>query len=297
MVAEEFEAEVRRQDTVWSVLAPPLRPSDADLEWFARGWPAGGGQRVLIQGSTPELLDLAVRKQARRIIAMDWHEPLFRAMQKLAREDWGRVEYLPCDWRVFVPDLEGTMDLVLGDGTLTMLAFPSEWEKVLRDLHRYLVPGGRLIFRLPFQPDEPLDLEHYLQGVVSLVDSKSGAADSEQRFPLLRSIISELRIAFGVASAALNGTVERMRRAELVDSFHAEFTARCGHWNEWASAREAMPTKAGVLKGKNEGGQAFPFWRPALDIVKQCGFDVKQTSWSGNRPAPGVMRFILADRI
>ena len=291
------EVEARRVLDVWNVLRPPLRPSAEDVAWFARSIHPGEGLRILIQGATPELVDVAVREKASRVLSMDWHEPRFRAMQKLGREDWRSVEYLPNDWRIFVPKLEGSLDVVLGDGSLTMLAFPSEWEKVLKDVHRYLVPAGRLILRLPFQPEEPFDLDLYMKGMLLRFDADCVGADSVKRFTLLRNIISEFRIAFGLASAGADGVVDLSRRAELVDFFHAEFDSRCGQWEEWKAARGAMPTRAEILGQTNKlAGRAFPFWQPVVDLVQECGFNVTQSKWSGTRPAPGVMRFMLADR-
>ena len=293
-----FEAELNRVARVWGVLKSPLRPSTEDVKWFARSIQPGDGLRVLIQGATPELVDLAIRKRVSRVLSMDWHEPFFRAMQKLGVEDWGKVEYLRNDWRSFVPDLEGSLDVVLGDGSLTMLAFPSEWEEVLESIHRYLVPAGRLILRLPFQPEEPFDLEPYMKGTISRFEADCAGANSEQRFAMLRDIISEFRIAFGLASAGTDGVVDLNRRAELVHYFHTEFDARCGRWEEWKAAKVAMPTRDDILGQTNKlAGRAFPFWRPVVELVRKCGFNLIQTEWSGNRPASGVMRFMAAERL
>ncbi len=51
---------------VCNALAPPLRPSSEDIGWYEQGWADWEGSKVLIQGVTPELLDLALRKKAAR---------------------------------------------------------------------------------------------------------------------------------------------------------------------------------------------------------------------------------------
>jgi SAM-dependent methyltransferase len=293
---ESQDSEVRRLLAVWNVAAPPIRPSSEDIEWYAQNWKAGEKLRVFIQGVTPELVDLAMRKNASRIIAMDWHRPFFSAMRKLGRQDWGRVEELLNDWRKFVPELGGNLDMVLEDGSLIMVVFPSEWELVLKDIHRYLAPGGRIIFRLSFQPEEPFDIELYMKERLSRVDEECSGAGPEERLRIFWEAISEMRIAFGVASAANAGVVDLCRRAELVHCFHSEFTARCGHWREWEIARVAMPHEAEIWKG-NKAGKAVPCWKAAVDLVQACGFRVNDVKWSGIRPVPGVMRLFAAERI
>jgi SAM-dependent methyltransferase len=288
--------EIQRLLSVWRALGPPLRPSPEDVEAFSQNWKAGEGLRVLILGVTPELVDLAVRKKSSRVIAMDCSRPAFTAMRIFGRENWDRVEALPNEWQIFLPDLEGTLDMVLGDGSLTMLAFPAEWEQILKNTHRYLGPGGRMILRLPFQPEEPFNLEMYMKETFSRFDHECAGAGDDQRLKLFRNLISEMRIAFGVASAGRNGVVDLNRRAEFVRRFHTEFAARYGHWKEWETVRIGMPPESEVrYSGKT--GKAVPSWPAAVGLFERHGFAVAGVKESGIRPAPGAMRFFIAERI
>jgi hypothetical protein len=221
----------------WKATAPPLRPSPEDIEVMARGWNIGEGRRVLVQGATPELVDLGVQQQASRLIAMDWDASMFPAMRCLGREDWAPVESLVCDWRTFVLDLEGALDLVLGDLSLGMLLFPEEWEQVLCILHRYLVAGGRVILRLAVRSEEPLDFSQYLRKTITRVEAEGTGAMPDQRAALLRGLISEVRIAMGFGSADASGAVNLECRAALTRLSWAELTERFGHWEEWKTLR------------------------------------------------------------
>jgi hypothetical protein len=294
-LSETHDPEVRRVLAIWNALGPPIRPSSKDIESYAEGWKAGEKLRVLIQGVTPELVDLALRKDAARVIAMDWSESYFQAMRQLGCEDWARVENWLNDWRVFVPELEESLDIVLGDGSLTLLSFPLEWEQVLKGIRRYLVPGGRIMLRLSFQPDEPFDLDFYLNETFTGFDMKCAIAKPEERLGMLRNVISETRIALGLVSARTTGLVDLNHRAELVHLFHAELAARCGHWQEWEIARVGIPPEADIRKG-NRTGRAHPHWKAAVDLMEACGFQMKSMGGSGTRPAPGAMRLFVAER-
>jgi hypothetical protein len=293
---ESLDSESRRLLDVWNALASPLRPSIDDVNWYAQSLKDGQGLRILIQGFTPELVDVALRNNSSRIIAMDRDKPLFPAMRLLGCNDWTRVEKLYDDWRTFLPELEGNLDAVLGDGSLTLLAFPEEWRQVILIIYRYLVPGGRIILRLSFQPEEPFDLDLYMKETLSRLDVQCRETDPEQRFEILREVISEFRIAFGLASAGGTGAVDLQRRAELVHFFHTEISSRYGHWKEWARARVAMPAVEAIRSG-SKAGKAVPHWETAIDLIESCGFKMRDAQWSGSRPAPGVMRFLVAERI
>jgi SAM-dependent methyltransferase len=292
---ESLDAEGERLLCVWNAQAPPLRPSLKDIELYEQGWKDEKGPRVLIQGATPELVDLALRKNASRVIAMDKNKSAFPAMRLFGCRDWKKAERLQNDWSIFVPDLEGKLDLVLGDGTLTLLTFPAEWRQTLENTYRYLVPGGRLILRLSFQPEESFEFDLYLKKTLSRFDAKCSTASPKQRLWMLREVISEIRIAFGLATSGEDGVVDLQYRAELVRFFHSEFSSRYGHWKEWEIARFAMPPEAEVRKG-NRVGKGIPRWEAAADLIEACGFHIVSVKWSEGAPAPGAIRLFVAER-
>jgi len=289
------DSEVRRLIAVWNALAPPLRPSPSDVELFAQSLEKWDEPRIMVQGATPELVDLALRNNAKRAIAMDYSISSLTAMQQLACEDWSRLEYYQNDWRVFAPELEGTVDAVLGDGTLTMLDFPKEWEDVIRNFKRYLVQGGRLVLRLGFLAEEPFHIDSYIRSLLSNVASRSARAEPEERRRMLREMVSEARIAFGIASAEANGVVNPSLRAEMVSLFHNDCEARFACFKEWESVRPGIPSPLDVWK-ENRSGKSFPPWEETADLLQVCGFYIKSIQGSGTRPFPGAMRLLVAER-
>ena len=280
----------------WNASGPPLRPSSEDIEVMTRCWSDGKGDRVLVQGATPELVDLALRKRASRVITMDWDAAMFPAMRCLGKEDWSQVESVVCDWRTFMPELEGALDLVLGDCSLTMLVFPEDWEQIFRILQRYLVPGGRVIMRLPFQLQEPLDFNQYLGKTIARVEEECSGASPDRRAALLRGLTSEIRSATGFVSADASGAVDLDRHAALVRFCWAELVARFGTWAEWETLDPFLKPETEIRKGIRTR-KAVPSWEAAVRLMKECGFCVRHEERSGTRPVPGATRVFGAERV
>ena len=292
---ESLSPESQRLLAVWNALAPPIRPSPREIESYARCWTGGAGARVLVQGMTSELVDLAIRRGASRVSGMDWREAMFPAMRCLGKEDWSQVENIVCDWRTFIPQLEGALDLVLGDGSLTMIAFPEDWERVLQILQRYLVPGGRAVLRLAFQLEEDFDFGSYLGKTLAHFDRECAKATPVQRAGLLRGLIAEIRLAIGLGSAGQTGAVDLGRRADLTRLSCTELTARYSHWTEWETLQVALPSEENARKGIRTG-KGVPRWEAARQLLEACGFRVRHVEWTGTRPAPGAMRLFAAER-
>ena len=295
-VIEPVSPESERLLAVWKALAPPIRPSPNEIESYARCSAGGAGTRVLVQGITSELVDLAIRQRTSRVIGMDWRVAMFPAMRCLGKEDWSQVEAIVCDWRTFLPQLEGALDLVLGDGSLTMIAFPEDWERVLQILQRYLVLGGRAVLRLAFQLEENFDFGSYLGKTLARFDRECAKATPVQRAGFLRGLIAEIRLAIGLGSAGQTGAVDLGRRADLIRLSCAELTARYSHWTEWETVQFALPSEEDARKGVRTG-KAVPRWGAALQLIEACGFRVRHVEWTGKRTAPGAMRLFAAERV
>ena len=120
---------------LWDVVAPPLRPSAEDLQVYARH--AGG--RVLVLGATQELLALSPTG-----VAVD------RCEEMVARVR-GRV--LVGDWCA-MPLEDGSVDSVLGDGSLSAMGSLDERQRALQEVRRVLAPGGRVTLRTYTRTDD-----------------------------------------------------------------------------------------------------------------------------------------------
>ncbi len=288
-----LESEIKRLLAARSALAPPIRPSSQDVEWFSQRLSAWDAVRVLILGLTSELVDLAVRNQALRVVVMDWHAPQFAAICRVSSENWTSVEQLVNDWRRFVPELEKSLDVVLGDGCLNFVAFPQEWEQVLLHIRRYLIPGGVVLLRLAFQPEEHIKIDSYLDETLSRFDAECPVLESRQRLELMRRIISEIRLLIVIESASMEGTVDFNRRMHLIRSVCDELERRYSRYREWEEVRAGFPPE--VIKGTGlRAIKGLPRWKQAVDLFERCGFTVTEVRESGTRPVPGAMILFAA---
>jgi SAM-dependent methyltransferase len=98
---------------------------------------------VLVLGVTPELCRLAMTGNS-RVVAVDKSTEMIRA-------NWlgfGRPqnEAICADWRQ-TPLAAGSVDIVLADGSLSMLPYPSGYLALLAELRRLLRPQGRFLTR------------------------------------------------------------------------------------------------------------------------------------------------------
>lgn len=148
---------VERIRRTWSLLTVPVRPSAEGLAVYESRLPRGA--RVLVLGVTPELVDLAVRHDARRIVSMERHQPVISAFRQLATEDWGRVELRCADWLEDDPDLHGQFDRIFCDGGLLFLCFAEQWERLLALMRRYLGANGFFIGKMTCLAGNPAEYE------------------------------------------------------------------------------------------------------------------------------------------
>jgi SAM-dependent methyltransferase len=133
----------------WAQVGPPLRPSAADIAFFgaavARSACSANVLRVLILGVTPELYRLA-REHRAKVLAADHTMAMIKAV-------WpGPPAAVVCAEWPELPLQSASIDLVVCDGGLHLLAHPHHQEELVRKLHRVISPGGRCAFRLFIPP-------------------------------------------------------------------------------------------------------------------------------------------------
>jgi hypothetical protein len=167
--------------TRWSLVGPPLRPSPEDVRAIA----GETAERVLLLGVTPELARLPWRE----LVAID-HAP---AMIKhlLPRHRPAVIG----DWRT-LPFAAGAFELAIGDGVLSNLVYPDEYERFARELARVAARAALRVFASP-------PISESLDDVARALDT--GAVRS---FHALK-----WRIAMAVAGAGRNVAVADIARA------------------------------------------------------------------------------------
>jgi hypothetical protein len=294
----EDAAAVERLLAIWDAIAPPIRPSRANVADVARL--AGGlrGRDVLILGATPELIDLAVAECARRIVAMDWSAPAFAAMRRLGRRDWSGVETLCWDWREPCPALLGRMEAVLGDGSLILLPFPRDWERVFRRLHEMLRPHGVVVVRCAFAPTAPVDAVACCQEACRAFDAACAAAP-ETREARFRELLNECLVAVWLGATDAAGEVTLERRIEAGRDIERVLVSRYAGCPEWPLLHLVLPDEVTLRSGAGRGALracGVPTWDAALALVASCGFRLRGRAPGGAGPASRAMQIIAVER-
>jgi len=121
----------------WSLVGPPLRPCGQDLAIVA----ARLAPRAVVLGVTPEL------------VALPWPGTMIAVERDPAVIEALYPGGVAGDWRA-LPCGDGSIDVVVGDGCLALLPFPSGYGELARELARVLAPGGTAILRLFSAPEQ-----------------------------------------------------------------------------------------------------------------------------------------------
>lgn len=140
----------------WSLVGPPLRPAAEDtavMERMVCDWHRNSGRcdfQAGVLGVTPEIVGMKWPQFA-NITAFDKEPAMISNLWP--REGIPGTTAICCNW-LSLPVADGTLDVIVGDGSLTQLAFPDEYRKVIRELARVMVSGGILVLRLFVAPHE-----------------------------------------------------------------------------------------------------------------------------------------------
>lgn len=182
----------------WPTLRPPLRP-DVGVVAQIGALLAGHDDPTLLLGVTPELAAIN-----RAIVAVDWSAD----MVALAWPgDDARRYALLGDWKA-LPLADGSVCGAMGDGALTMLAWPDEPTRLLCELRRVLQPGGRAVIRCFATPEVPETL------------AALGALSERGELPF-----HEWRLRFNMAAARADGSVG-ITSARLYELYEADWPNR-----------------------------------------------------------------------
>ena len=141
----------------WARVGPPLRPSPDDLDAFREALAAhGSAQNLVLLGVTPELATLG-HPEGTRLVAVDSSWEMIDFVWPKASLPSG-FEAVQGNW-LALPSADHSVDVVLGDGSLSFFHWPDAYGEIGRELHRVLKPDGRLVVRVYARPDAPEPLE------------------------------------------------------------------------------------------------------------------------------------------
>lgn len=127
----------------WPQLRPPLRANGEVVSALAE-LIAGLDERVLLLGVTPELSALG-----QDLTATDWSEEMIASIW---RGDCADRRAVGANW-LELPGFMEPFSAVVGDGSLNMLHWPGDCEKLFAGLSRAVAPGGRIAVRCYLAPE------------------------------------------------------------------------------------------------------------------------------------------------
>lgn len=177
----------------WPLLGRPLRPGPEDvapIEAEAASMHAvdpSAPLRALLLGVTPEIAtmrwpaptELLAVDRCAGMIALVWPTSGLPRDARAVRGDWRAL-----------PAGDGSIDLAMGDGSLTPVAWPDDYRAIVAELRRVVRVGGRCVLRLFAAPREREDLAAVAR------DLESGRIASFHAF--------KWRLAMAVADGAPN---------------------------------------------------------------------------------------------
>jgi len=145
----------------WDEMGPPVRPAHEDTEILERlaseALEAAGGvaRRALMLGVTPEIAVMRWPAGA-RLLALDSSEAMIRNVWPARAVPHGVAAL--ADW-LAMPLHDGSYDLVVGDGSLSVPRFPEGCAALVREVRRVLRDGGVLALRMFTRPEarEPVE--------------------------------------------------------------------------------------------------------------------------------------------
>jgi hypothetical protein len=149
----------------WEFIGTPLRPSPEDVMVVVDAMSQLANEnprhalKLLMLGVTPEYARFPWPPTS-TLVAWERSESMIRHVWPGSTAENTRV--IQGNW-LHPPEGFGEFDFVLGDGVLTQLSFPNEYEELFRTLRALMRPGGRSALRLyanstpPEKPDHVLD--------------------------------------------------------------------------------------------------------------------------------------------
>ena len=136
-----YESLWQKQARQWARIGSPLRPCAEDVENFQTALGTNLG-RYLLLGVTPELAQLSPS-----LTAIDNNEAMIEALWQ------DKSSALHGDW-LELPFPKNAFDAVIGDGCLTLLTYPLQYERLFSQLNHVLSPKGKVAIRLFVSPEE-----------------------------------------------------------------------------------------------------------------------------------------------
>jgi SAM-dependent methyltransferase len=209
--------EVQRYANLWSNLTMPVRPSQGVLGVYRQAMAGLEKKRVLILGSTPELIDMAVGAGAERVVSIERSPTVIEAFRTLAEKDWSGVQSISGDWLEDRPEFHGRFNCIMCDGGILFLEYPGQWDRLFAVVHSYLEPGGFFAAKGWAEPPGDWNSEELAETqIAAFKASRPGLGDGQLRTSFIR-LASILRLVSLVGAVRPDGSYDQKILVEQAD--------------------------------------------------------------------------------
>ncbi len=211
---------------VWSRLMVPVRPGSEGLDLYREQINQLARKNVLVLGATPELVDMALRLGAERVVSIERNPEIMAAMRQLGEEDWSGVQMVVGDWLEQRPDFHAAFNCIVCDGGLLFLKFPGQWERLFELVHCYLVPRGVFVAKEWAEPEGDRDYEIVKSDLIRTFEQQHSMMDAEQMAKAFSGLVSELRLAAFIDMTCEDGSFAQEPLVARLDALLEELEQR-----------------------------------------------------------------------
>jgi SAM-dependent methyltransferase len=218
---------IAKYRSVWNNLRVPVRPGPEGLALYREQIGSLVDRSILILGTTPELVDMAIDLGSRRIVCIERDPEIMEALQQLGGRDWGNVQMVVGDWLDERPSFANAFDAVVCDGGLLFLEFPDQWATLFRRVHGCLKDHGVFVAKEWAEPEGRRDYEALVARLITDFSSANRDSGREENLEAYRFLASELRLATLVGATRPDKSFDQAimieRLGPLLTRLEAEF--------------------------------------------------------------------------
>jgi len=212
--------------SVWSNLRVPVRPGPEGLDLYRAQIERFPEKHILVLGATPELVDMALELDAKKVVSVERNPEIMEAMRELGTKNWTEVQLVVGDWLEERPDFYASFNCVVCDGGLLFLKYPGQWERLFKLVYSYLVPGGVFVAKEWAEPPGDRDYERLKEEMIGCFEAESKGQNREELLELYIRLASELRIATFIKTTRKDGSFDQDILVKRIDTLTAELRQR-----------------------------------------------------------------------
>jgi SAM-dependent methyltransferase len=183
-------------------------------------------KNILVIGATPELVDLALELNAKKVVSVERNSEIMEAMRQLGTKNWTEVQLLAGNWLEEHPDFYSSFNCVVCDGGLLFLEYPGQWERLFKLVYSYLVPGGVFVVKEWAEPPGDRDYNWLKENLISCFEIKSKTHNPYERIASYGRLVSELWMLSLVKTTRKNGSFDQNIVVKRLDTLNEELKQR-----------------------------------------------------------------------